>query len=227
MQSSHRYSQEEMCKRKLCGLLSKLTPEKFDQILPEVTSLTNENAAPLAQLIASKVPHEPMFATMYVTLCLKVHEAEKAQNGTTKFRRALLECLQCAFEDADTSTECCDDADADYFSQKQISLKRGLVIFIAELFKAKFVATPTIQQVVNKLLEGESVDANGDRTTIPTEHNLETLLKCLQIVGPRLSKLSWFESTCEHLQFLQTSAGSPYCTRIRFMLHDFLESVNK
>ncbi|MEQ2157600.1 hypothetical protein GOODEAATRI_003374, partial [Goodea atripinnis] len=185
--------------RKVRSILNKLTPQKFNQLMKQVTDLTidtEERLKGVIDLVFEKAIDEPSFSVAYGQMCrclatLKVQMMDKP-NSTVNFRKLLLNRCQKEFEK--------DKADDVVFERKQKELdsaasvcKRerlqeeleeakdkarrrsiGNIKFIGELFKLKMLTEAIMHDCVVKLLK------NHD------EESLECLCRLLTTIGKDL-----------------------------------------
>ncbi|CAJ1066076.1 eukaryotic translation initiation factor 4 gamma 1-like isoform X4 [Xyrichtys novacula] len=227
---------QELFKR-VRSILNKLTPQKFQQLMKQVTDLaidTEERLKGVIDLIFEKAISEPDFSVAYANMCrclsgLKVQATDKP--GTTvNFRKLLLNRCQKEFEK--------DKDDDEIFEKKQKELEAatveeekqrlmeelqdakdkarrrslGNIKFIGELFKLKMLTEVIMHDCIVKLLK------NHD------EESLECLCRLLSTIGkdldfekakPRMDQ--YFNQMEKIIKERKTSS------RIRFMLQDVLD----
>ncbi|XP_068598109.1 eukaryotic translation initiation factor 4 gamma 3 [Brachionichthys hirsutus] len=223
--------------RKVRSILNKLTPQKFNQLINQVTDLTidtEERLKGVIDLVFEKAIDEPSFSVAYGNMCrclamLKVPMADKP-NATVNFRKLLLNRCQKEFEK--------DKVDDVVFEKKQKELEAavsvterdrlqeelqnakdkarrrsiGNIKFIGELFKLKMLTEPIMHDCVVKLLK------NHD------EESVECLCRLLTTIGkdldfekakPRMDQ--YFNQMEKIVKEKKTSS------RIRFMLQDVID----
>ncbi|KAF7658491.1 hypothetical protein LDENG_00012280 [Lucifuga dentata] len=223
--------------RKVRSILNKLTPQKFNQLMKQVTDLTidtEERLKGVIDLVFEKAIDEPSFSVAYGNMCrclatLKVPMTDKPST-TVNFRKLLLNRCQKEFEK--------DKADDVVFERKQKELDSaattterdrlqeeleeakdkarrrsiGNIKFIGELFKLKMLTEAIMHDCVVKLLK------NHD------EESLECLCRLLTTIGkdldfekakPRMDQ--YFNQMEKIVKERKTSS------RIRFMLQDVLD----
>uniref|UniRef100_A0A8C6TQ52 Eukaryotic translation initiation factor 4 gamma 1 n=1 Tax=Neogobius melanostomus TaxID=47308 RepID=A0A8C6TQ52_9GOBI len=227
---------QELFKR-VRSILNKLTPQKFQQLMKQVTELTidtEERLKGVIDLTFEKAISEPDFSVAYANMCrclmgLKVPATDKP--GTTvNFRKLLLNRCQKEFEK--------DKDDDEIFEKKQKELEAasndeekqrltdeltdakdkarrrslGNIKFIGELFKLKMLTEVIMHDCIVKLLK------NHD------EESLECLCRLLSTIGkdldfekakPRMDQ--YFTQMEKIIKEKKTSS------RIRFMLQDVLD----
>ena len=96
---SQSLSEEEAAQRTLLSLLNKLTPEKWDRLIPQFLTVTVTRASTLKAIVArifNKAVMERAFADMYSELCQQLANSMPAvhEEGDTKplsFQQLLLE----------------------------------------------------------------------------------------------------------------------------------------
>ncbi|XP_023125557.1 eukaryotic translation initiation factor 4 gamma 3 isoform X1 [Amphiprion ocellaris] len=223
--------------RKVRSILNKLTPQKFNQLMKQVTDLTidtEERLKGVIDLVFEKAIDEPSFSVAYGNMCrclatLKVQMTDKP-NTTVNFRKLLLNRCQKEFEK--------DKVDDVVFERKQKELDSaasatererlqeeleeakdkarrrsiGNIKFIGELFKLKMLTEAIMHDCVVKLLK------NHD------EESLECLCRLLTTIGkdldfekakPRMDQ--YFNQMEKIVKERKTSS------RIRFMLQDVID----
>ncbi|KAG7229334.1 hypothetical protein INR49_012992 [Caranx melampygus] len=227
---------QELFKR-LRSILNKLTPQKFQELMKQVTELsidTEERLKGAIDLIFEKAISEPNFSVAYANMCrclmgLKVSTSDKP-GSSVNFRKVLLNRCQKEFEK--------DQDDDEIFEKKQKEMEAskddeererlrveleeardkarrrslGNIKFIGELFKLKMLTEAIMHDCVVKLLK------NHD------EESLECLCRLLSTIGkdldfekakPRMDQ--YFNQMDKIIKERKTSS------RIRFMLQDVLD----
>uniref|UniRef100_A0AAV2J0Z0 Eukaryotic translation initiation factor 4 gamma 1-like n=1 Tax=Knipowitschia caucasica TaxID=637954 RepID=A0AAV2J0Z0_KNICA len=227
---------QELFKR-VRSILNKLTPQKFQQLMKQVTELTidtEERLKGVIDLTFEKAISEPDFSVAYANMCrclmgLKV-QATDQPGATVNFRKLLLNRCQKEFEK--------DKDDDEIFEKKQKELDAagndeekqrlteeledakdkarrrslGNIKFIGELFKLKMLTEVIMHDCIVKLLK------NHD------EESLECLCRLLSTIGkdldfekakPRMDQ--YFNQMEKIIKERKTSS------RIRFMLQDVLD----
>ncbi|KAK2846861.1 hypothetical protein Q5P01_009860 [Channa striata] len=227
---------QELFKR-VRSILNKLTPQKFQQLMKQVTELTidtEERLKGVIDLTFEKAISEPDFSVAYANMCrclmgLKVQTTDKP--GTTvNFRKLLLNRCQKEFEK--------DKDDDEIFEKKQKELEAatgeeekqrlreeledakdkarrrslGNIKFIGELFKLKMLTEVIMHDCIVKLLK------NHD------EESLECLCRLLSTIGKDLD----FEKAKPRMdqyfnQMEKIIKERKTTSRIRFMLQDVLD----
>ncbi|KAF7648962.1 hypothetical protein LDENG_00149320 [Lucifuga dentata] len=230
------FKTQEVFKR-LRSILNKLTPQKFQELMKQVTELTidtEERLKGAIDLIFEKAISEPNFSVAYANMCrclmgLKVPTSDKP-GITVNFRKLLLNRCQKEFEK--------DQDDDEIFEKKQKEMEAakdeeererlrvdlneardqarrrslGNIKFIGELFKLKMLTEAIMHDCVVKLLK------NHD------EESLECLCRLLSTIGkdldfekakPRMDQ--YFNQMDKIIKERKTSS------RIRFMLQDVLD----
>uniref|UniRef100_A0A665VAA1 Eukaryotic translation initiation factor 4 gamma 1-like n=1 Tax=Echeneis naucrates TaxID=173247 RepID=A0A665VAA1_ECHNA len=223
--------------KRLRSILNKLTPQKFQELMKQVTELTidtEERLKGAIDLIFEKAISEPNFSVAYANMCrclmgLKVPTSDKP-GLFVNFRKLLLNRCQKEFEK--------DQDDDEIFEKKQKEMEAskddeererlrveleeardkarrrslGNIKFIGELFKLKMLTEAIMHDCVVKLLK------NHD------EESLECLCRLLSTIGkdldfekakPRMDQ--YFNQMDKIIKERKTSS------RIRFMLQDVLD----
>nr|XP_057910585.1 eukaryotic translation initiation factor 4 gamma 3-like isoform X3 [Doryrhamphus excisus] len=223
--------------KKVRSILNKLTPQKFSQLMKQVTDLTidtEERLKGVIDLVFEKAIDEPSFSVAYGNMCrclaeLRVQIADKP-NNTVNFRKLLLHRCQKEFEkdkvddvvfekkqkeldSADSSAER-ERLQEELEEAKDKARRRsiGNIKFIGELFKLKMLTEVIMHDCVIKLLK------NHD------EESLECLCRLLTTIGkdldfekakPRMDQ--YFNQMEKIVKERKTSS------RIRFMLQDVID----
>ncbi|XP_041638609.1 eukaryotic translation initiation factor 4 gamma 3 isoform X3 [Cheilinus undulatus] len=223
--------------RKVRSILNKLTPQKFNQLMKQVTDLTidtEERLKGVIDLVFEKAIDEPSFSVAYGNMCrclatLKVPMTDKP-NTTVNFRKLLLNRCQKEFEkdkvddvvferkqkelDSAASATERDRLQEELEEAKDKARRRsiGNIKFIGELFKLKMLTEAIMHDCVVKLLK------NHD------EESLECLCRLLTTIGkdldfekakPRMDQ--YFNQMEKIVKERKTSS------RIRFMLQDVID----
>uniref|UniRef100_A0A7N8YIJ2 Eukaryotic translation initiation factor 4 gamma 1-like n=1 Tax=Mastacembelus armatus TaxID=205130 RepID=A0A7N8YIJ2_9TELE len=227
---------QELFKR-VRSILNKLTPQKFQQLMKQVTELTidtEERLKGVIDLTFEKAISEPDFSVAYANMCrclmgLRVQTTDKP-GATVNFRKLLLNRCQKEFEK--------DKDDDEVFEKKQKELEAasgeeekqqlieeleeakdkarrrslGNIKFIGELFKLKMLTEVIMHDCIVKLLK------NHD------EESLECLCRLLSTIGKDLD----FEKAKPRMdqyfnQMEKIIKERKTTSRIRFMLQDVLD----
>ncbi|XP_070684791.1 eukaryotic translation initiation factor 4 gamma 1-like [Pempheris klunzingeri] len=222
--------------KRVRSILNKLTPQKFQQLMKQVTELTidtEERLKGVIDLTFEKAISEPDFSVAYANMCrclmgLKVQTTDKP-GVTVNFRKLLLNRCQKEFEK--------DKDDDEIFEKKQKELEAaseevkqrlieelqeskdkarrrslGNIKFIGELFKLKMLTEVIMHDCIVKLLK------NHD------EESLECLCRLLSTIGKDLD----FEKAKPRMdqyfnQMEKIIKERKTTSRIRFMLQDVLD----
>eukprot|EP00066_Takifugu_rubripes_P022618 XP_011611884.1 PREDICTED: eukaryotic translation initiation factor 4 gamma 3 isoform X1 [Takifugu rubripes] len=223
--------------RKVRSILNKLTPQKFNQLMKQITDLTidtEERLKGVIDLVFEKAIDEPNFSVAYGNMCrclatLKVPMTEKP-TSSVNFRKLLLNRCQKEFEkdkvddvvferrqkelDSTASTTERERLQEELEEAKDKARRRsiGNIKFIGELFKLKMLTEAIMHDCVVKLLK------NHD------EESLECLCRLLTTIGkdldfekakPRMDQ--YFNQMEKIVKERKTSS------RIRFMLQDVID----
>ncbi|XP_041849938.1 eukaryotic translation initiation factor 4 gamma 1-like [Melanotaenia boesemani] len=223
--------------KRVRSILNKLTPQKFQQLMRQVSELTidtEERLKGVIDLTFEKAISEPDFSVAYANMCrclsgVKVQTSDKPGLGPN-FRKLLLNRCQKEFEK--------DKDDDEIFEKKQKELEAasgeeekqrlieeledakdkarrrslGNIKFIGELFKLKMLTEVIMHDCIVKLLK------NHD------EESLECLCRLLSTIGkdldfekakPRMDQ--YFNQVEKIIKERKTTS------RIRFMLQDVLD----
>ncbi|KAK9523209.1 hypothetical protein VZT92_019616 [Zoarces viviparus] len=226
---------QELFKR-LCSILNKLTPQKFEELMKRVTDLTIDTEDRLkgtVDLIFEKAISEPNFSVAYAKMChclieLKVPTSDKP-GGFVNFRVLLLNRCQKEFEKHQDDDEIFERKQKELEAAKEgeereclrVELQSsrdqarrqslGNIKFIGEVFKLKMLSEAIMHDCVVKLL------------TKHDEDSMERLCRLLSTVGkdldiekakPRMDK--YFNQMDKIIKEKKTPS------RIRFMLQDVI-----
>ncbi|KAL6112478.1 eif4g3 [Pungitius sinensis] len=223
--------------KKVRSILNKLTPQKFNQLMKQVTDLTidtEERLKGVIDLVFEKAIDEPSFSVAYGNMCrclatLKVPMTDKP-NTTVNFRKLLLNRCQKEFEkdkvddvvferkqkelDSAASTTERERLQEELEEAKDKARRRsiGNIRFIGELFKLKMLTEAIMHDCVVKLLK------NHD------EESLECLCRLLTTIGKDLD----FEKAKPRMdqyfhQMEKIVKERKVSSRIRFMLQDIMD----
>ncbi|XP_070762633.1 eukaryotic translation initiation factor 4 gamma 1 isoform X2 [Enoplosus armatus] len=223
--------------KRVRSILNKLTPQKFQQLMKQVTDLTidtEERLKGVIDLTFEKAISEPDFSVAYANMCrclmgLRVQTTDKP-GAYVNFRKLLLNRCQKEFEK--------DKDDDEIFEKKQKELDAssveeekqrltdelregrdkarrrslGNIKFIGELFKLKMLTEVIMHDCIVKLLK------NHD------EESLECLCRLLSTIGKDLD----FEKAKPRMdqyfnQMEKIIKERKTTSRIRFMLQDVLD----
>ncbi|XP_028329771.1 eukaryotic translation initiation factor 4 gamma 1-like [Gouania willdenowi] len=223
--------------KQLRSILNKLTPQKFPELMKQVSELTidtEERLKGAIDLISEKAILEPNFSVAYANMCrglmgLKVPSADKP-GKTANFLYLLLNRCQKEFEK--------DQDDDEIFEKKQKELEAakddeererlrvdlenarviarrrslGNIKFVGELFKLKMLTEAIMHACVVKLLK------NHD------EKSLECLCRLLSTIGKDLDFEKAKPQMDEYFnQMNKIIKEKMTSSRIRFMLQDVLD----
>ncbi|XP_028329643.1 eukaryotic translation initiation factor 4 gamma 1-like [Gouania willdenowi] len=221
----------------LRSILNKLTPQKFPELMKQVSELTidtEERLKGAIDLISEKAILEPNFSVAYANMCrglmgLKVPSADKP-GKTANFLYLLLNRCQKEFEK--------DQDDDEIFEKKQKELEAakddeererlrvelenarviarrrslGNIKFVGELFKLKMLTEAIMHACVVKLLK------NHD------DKSLECLCRLLSTIGKDLDFEKAKPQMDEYFnQMNKIIKEKMTSSRIRFMLQDVLD----
>uniref|UniRef100_A0A8D0DBD3 Eukaryotic translation initiation factor 4 gamma, 1a n=1 Tax=Sander lucioperca TaxID=283035 RepID=A0A8D0DBD3_SANLU len=225
---------QELFKR-LRSILNKLTPQKFQELMKQVTELTidtEERLKGTIDLIFEKAISEPNFSVAYANMCrcllgLKVPIPDKP-GLFVNFRKLLLNRCQKEFEKDQDDDEIFEKKQKEIEAAKEVRNRlkvelqdfkdkarrrsMGNIKFIGELFKLKMLTEAIMHDCVVKLLK------NHD------EESLECLCRLFSTIGkdldfekakPRMDQ--YFNQMDKIIKERKTSS------RIRFMLQDVLD----
>ncbi|XP_070072797.1 eukaryotic translation initiation factor 4 gamma 3 isoform X2 [Drosophila takahashii] len=238
--------------KKVRGILNKLTPDNFEVLLKEMSSIKMDNEAKMTNvmlLIFEKTISEPNFAPTYARFCKVLFHEIKAENKSL-FTSSLITRIQHEFEsnvnDAnakakklqptmDRISQCSDAArkaelraemeDLEYQFRRRAW---GTVRFIGELFKLQSLTSDRVLNCVESLLE------HG------CEEKLEYMCKLLTTVGHLLEASQpeqyqlrdRIEKIFRRIQdIINRSRGTSHrgqvhikiSSRVRFMMQDVLD----
>ncbi|XP_043067745.1 uncharacterized protein eIF4G2 isoform X1 [Drosophila bipectinata] len=238
--------------KKVRGILNKLTPDNFEVLLKEMSSIKMDNEAKMTNvmlLIFEKTISEPNFAPTYARFCKVLFHEIKAENKSL-FTSSLITRIQHEFEsnvnDAnakakklqptmDRINQCSDPAKKAELRSEMEDLEYqfrrrawGTVRFIGELFKLQSLTSDRVLNCVESLLE------HG------CEEKLEYMCKLLTTVGHLLEAAlpeqyllrDRIEKIFRRIQdIVNRSRGTSHrqqahikiSSRVRFMMQDVLD----
>ncbi|KAK3869310.1 hypothetical protein Pcinc_025358 [Petrolisthes cinctipes] len=228
------------------GILDKLTPEKFDELVGSVKVLpinTTESLSAVIDLIFEKAVEEQSFSSKYAKMCqvlslmsVRGNENESSNSGKSevKFRNLIINKCQKEFEKDNTEdfrtesmkeVEACKDpqkkiellAKLDYEETKMRKRSVGNIRFIGELYKLRMLTSPIMMRIIGTLLE------RGD------EESLECLCKLLTTIGQILeihcgTQAKAMSDLDKYFKTMEKIVGERRTTnRVRFLLIDVFD----
>ncbi|XP_017039935.1 eukaryotic translation initiation factor 4 gamma 3 isoform X2 [Drosophila ficusphila] len=238
--------------KKVRGILNKLTPDNFEVLLKEMSSIKMDNEAKMTNvmlLIFEKTISEPNFAPTYARFCKVLFHEIKAENKSL-FTSSLITRIQHEFESnvndanakakklqptVDRINQCTDPARKTELRAEMEDLEYqfrrrawGTVRFIGELFKLQSLTSDRVLNCVESLLE------HG------CEEKLEYMCKLLTTVGHLLEASQpeqyqlrdRIEKIFRRIQdIINRSRGTGHrqqvqikiSSRVRFMMQDVLD----
>ncbi|XP_062847598.1 eukaryotic translation initiation factor 4 gamma 1-like [Trichomycterus rosablanca] len=225
--------------QKVCSILNKMTPEKFQQLMKQLTKLpinTEERLKGVIELIFKKAVAEPSFSNVYAKMCrglmeLKVPTSEDS-GSTLDFMKLLVSHCQEEFEKDEKDNSLLQkkltELDAAKEENEQQLLKEeleeikikarlcslGNIKFMGGLYKQKMLTDQFIHECITKLLENNNNN----------EENLESLCKLLSTAGKDLDLGNGKHLLDYYVDQLETVIkGRRTSSRIRFMIQDVLD----
>jgi translation initiation factor 4G len=205
---------EEKMLRILNGILNKLTPESFDNLLQQVLKMEINTVSLLEQAVDAvfeKALSEPTFSPVYAEFCEKLSTMLPPVLDETgkpkKFKSLLLNQCQKEFENQDRRDK--DAPELDDAAKKQRQL--GTIRFIGELF---------VRGLLKANIMFDCIKMLSDK---PTEENIEALCKLLRTVGKTLDKsdMTKVNEVFATLKDMTVLEGLNF--RFRFMLQDVID----
>ncbi|XP_062860046.1 eukaryotic translation initiation factor 4 gamma 1-like [Trichomycterus rosablanca] len=223
--------------QKVCSILNKMTPEKFQQLMKQLTELpinTEERLKGVIELIFKKAVAEPNFCTVYAKMCsglmeLKVPTSDYS-GSTLDFINLLVghceeefkkdekdnKLLQKKLKDLDEAEE---EKEQQILKEEleEIKIKArlcslGNIKFMGELYKQKMLTDQFIYRCITKLLENNN------------EESLESLCKLLSTAGKDLDLDNGKALLDNYFNQLGTIVKERRTSsRIRFMIQDVLD----
>ncbi|XP_052081892.1 eukaryotic translation initiation factor 4 gamma 1-like isoform X1 [Mytilus californianus] len=226
---------EELYK-KARGILNKLTPQKFQTLVKQMSELeitSEDHLQGVANLVFEKAIAEPGFSVAYASMCryltqIKVPSTKKS-GEFVNFRAILLTKCQKEFEkdkaaeddieqlriklkDAEESKKA--EIEAEIVVTETNARRRSLgnIRFIGELFKLKMLTEPIMHECVFKLLNSKD------------EESLECLCKLLRTIGKELDSEKAKPRVDQYFQRMnKVVEEKKTSSRVRFMLQDVVE----
>ncbi|KAI9019840.1 hypothetical protein DFJ74DRAFT_674672 [Hyaloraphidium curvatum] len=241
---------EEKIRRKLQGLLNKLSLEKFESISQQIMGLGIDNESILALIIAGifdKAVDEPNFGSMYARLCSKLSielprgrpwmADERDPTKNNLFRRLLLTKCQAEFEKGARWADIGKDREHKEISEMTLEEKQKLVEdeerrqklkrqglgnirFIGELFNLGMLGEKIMHACINQLLQ-DGAKNHG-------EEELESVCKLMTTIGEKLDHPKAKTHMDEYFKFIKKLATNQHLSsRIRFALQDVVDLREK
>lgn len=242
--------EEDKIRRKLQGLLNKLSLEKFESISNQIMALGIDNESILALVIAGifdKAVDEPNFGSMYARLCAKLSAElpknrpwmldEKDPTKNNLFRRLLLTKCQLEFEKGAKWSEIGKDREikdvADMTleekqklvedEEKRQKMKRqalGNIRFIGEVFNLGMLGEKIMHACINQLLQ-DGAKNHG-------EEELESVCKLMATIGEKLDHPKAKAHMDEYFKVIKKlTTNHALTSRIRFALQDIVDLREK
>ena len=206
------------------GILNKLTPTMFPQLLQDFLRLGGGNwdemrCSAVVRVLFDKAVQEPHFCRLYALLC---HAVVTRPTATGRFRRALLNRCQHLFQQTNQSPAVLQllgqmgtEEMAEKRAQLQAQLEEvqakekrrllGNIRLIGELFHLGWLPITIIRSCIHQLLT-------------PDTESLESLCQLLSVVGSGLEE-RLLNDVFHQLTVFQTRVPP----RIRFMIQDILD----
>lgn len=241
---------DEKLKRKLQGLLNKLSLEKFESISNQIMGIGIDDEASLALVIAGvfdKAVDEPNFGSMYARLCAKLSNElpktrswmmdEKDPSKNNLFRRLLLTKCQLEFEKGAKWSEIGKDREPKEISEmtleekqkvvedeeKRQKMKRqalGNIRFIGELFNLGMLGEKIMHACIKQLLQ-DGAKNHG-------EEELESVCKLMATIGEKLDHAKAKAHMDEYFKVIKKlTTNQSLTSRIRFALQDIVDLREK
>jgi hypothetical protein len=238
--------EEDKIRRKLQGLLNKLSLEKFESISNQIMGLGIDNESILALVIAGifdKAVDEPNFGSMYAGLCAKLSAElpkarpwmldEKDPTKNNLFRRLLLTKCQVEFEKGAKWSEIGKDREAKDIAdmtleekqklvedeEKRQKMKRqalGNIRFIGEVFNLGMLGEKIMHACISQLLQ--------DGTKNHGEEELESVCKLMATIGQKLDHAKAKAHMDEYFKVIKKlTTNQNLSSRIRFALQDIVD----
>eukprot|EP00299_Pterocystis_sp_00344_P015698 c7850_g1_i2.p1 GENE.c7850_g1_i2~~c7850_g1_i2.p1 ORF type:complete len:899 (+),score=219.24 c7850_g1_i2:402-3098(+) len=208
--------QEEKILKAVLGILNKITPENFDELLKKIVDQDLNSAAlreGVIEQIFQKAVMEQSFIVVYADLIEKLARALKSDDPTLDFRKMLIAKCQSQFTQPKPLEEVSDEVRAEHELKQKLKVL-GNVRLIGELFKRKMLAERIMFFCFENLLQDE----------VPVEENLESTCKLMTTVGLYLTNATEVDKIFQKLTALQTNQA--VSSRIRFMILDVIDLKN-
>jgi len=214
------------------SLLNKLSPEKFDKLCEQFLDLEIESRASMVSvidLVFDKALFEPVFGTMYSSLCVRCAEKfpefpdEKNPSGKPHtFKRLLLNKCQEEFEKENYVQAELDALPPDTPDEVKESIVKkakrrmlGNIRFIGELYKQRMLTEKIMHECLIKLL--------GDIEQ-PEEESVECLCKLMTTIGKSIDHQRAKSHMDEYFTRMTEMSRNPgLANRLRFMLQEVIE----
>ena len=193
--------------RSLRSSLNKLTPENFEKLVEPMLQpalFEADVAKSCVDLIFDKSLEEPMYASLYATMCFRMalYEKDYLKSGSL-VRKSIIEKAQAVFQQNAKATASDDPEALDKLGKRKIANMK----FVGCLFR--------------KGLLGEKVIANIVATVRPTqvlaEIDMEVILNLLDAVGDMVHLKPGITPAFEHIEKL-SKEEKLYSPRLRFLM---------
>ncbi|KAJ2601073.1 hypothetical protein GGF39_001437 [Coemansia sp. RSA 1721] len=230
--------QEDVFHRHIQTLLNKLTPDNFDAVSDELLVWGNKSVKEtdgrilrhLIMLVFDKATDEPLWASTYAHLCVKLilsidpqvsdenvrNKEGNLMTGMQLVRKYLLTKCQEDFERG-WKVEMPEDMESpEYYEAMKIKRRGlGLVKFIGELFLRDILSERIMHECIKRLLTNYES---------PEEEETESLSKLLTTAGSKLDHKDAKKYMDAYFGRVAAMAvNKSLASRIRFMLQDVIE----
>ncbi|KAG2324801.1 hypothetical protein Bca4012_039303 [Brassica carinata] len=214
--------EEQAKQRQLKGILEKLTPQNFGEMLEQVKSVNIDKAVTLIGLVTQifdKALMEPTFGEMYADLCYHLSGALPDFNEDGEkitFKRLLLDKCQEEFERGEKEASRVAEVEQteEEKEEKRLEFRRrrlGNIRLIGELYKKRMLTEKIMHACIQKLL--------GDDQEDPLEENIEALCELMSTIGVMIDHQRakvHMDAYFERMKML--SCKQELSSRARFML---------
>lgn len=182
------------------GLLNKLTPEKYDSLVPKILAPelgvleTEEKTGKLIEGMFVQAIANPLYVATYASLAFDITHKEKELNaqaggqGLSSFRKSLISVVQSEYEsrrDEMQKAEKTDDEQlrAEMFNKVR-KRKLGTMSFVGQLYIKKLVSDKIAHFIVADLLFGKEYAPKPEEDSFfPEEGDLDCLLELYFVIG--------------------------------------------
>ena len=219
--------------KKCRAVLNKLTPEKFERLVPQLFELAHEGDAVLhglIKMIHAKAVTELTYTEMYARICQVLQEnivstpaaSDLDAEANSSFKRVLAAQCQMEFEKVGP-----DSADFETPAELEVEMDKyrkrsgGNIKFVGELYKVELLTEKIMHQCIRQLLGNTRCGY-----TSQVHHNVEALCKLLTTIGHKLDHpkaQSYMSQYFDRMKMMTEKGDNPLPSRLTFMIKDVLD----
>lgn len=185
------------------GLLNKLTPEKYDSLVPKILSPelgileSDDKMCKLIEGLFIQAIANPLYVATYAVLAVdithreKEHNAQAGGDGRSGFRKSLISMVQSEYESRREEMEKATQTEnvqlrGELFNKVR-KRKLGTMAFVGQLYIKKLLSDKIAHTIVADLLFGRDYAPKPEEDSFfPEEGDLDCLLELYFVIGSSL-----------------------------------------